>query len=442
MPVIEKNILTLAQLLQKSNLAIPPFQRPYKWTANNVIQLIDDIERFRPETPRYRIGTVVIYQDGTELQIVDGQQRCLTFLLVLKAIMALRCDKLESAELKEYLKAIERSAFKPAFNSEVSQQNIRQNYREIERRVAGVSEAFIEYFLNGCEVTYFVIDDISEAFQFFDSQNARGRDLEPHDLLKAYHLRELNDSPVKTADTELVELISDWENAGTSALSELFADFMFRVRGWVNGRSSRYFTKKDVWMFKGVNIETGTPYPYVQLYKLTTEYLKSGQIQSFPFQLDQIIINGRYFFDMIRHYRLLSAKLAAGLSGLDEVAICILKILDEYPERERTGDKYVRMMFDCALLHYIDRFDTNGLSEAVKKIFIWAYSLRLNYQVLQLASVDNYVLREVNMFRKIKNAVRHDSITTMELPLVSKDFKCSNTAAIKKLFKELKYVGD
>ena len=33
-----------------------------------------------------------------------------------------------------------------------------------------------------------VLQDISEAFQFFDSQNARGKDLEPHDLLKAYHL--------------------------------------------------------------------------------------------------------------------------------------------------------------------------------------------------------------------------------------------------------------
>jgi hypothetical protein len=30
----------------------------------------------------------------------------------------------------------------------------------------------------------FALTDVSEAFQFFDSQNARGRDLESHDLLK------------------------------------------------------------------------------------------------------------------------------------------------------------------------------------------------------------------------------------------------------------------
>ena len=30
---------------------------------------------------------------------------------------------------------------------------------------------------------------LSEAFQLFDSQNNRGKSLEPHDLLKAYHLR-------------------------------------------------------------------------------------------------------------------------------------------------------------------------------------------------------------------------------------------------------------
>lgn len=37
------------------------------------------------------------------------------------------------------------------------------------------------------------VDKISEAFQLFDSQNTRGRALYPHDLLKAYHLREIHD---------------------------------------------------------------------------------------------------------------------------------------------------------------------------------------------------------------------------------------------------------
>ena len=44
-----------------------------------------------------------------------------------------------------------------------------------------------------CELIVVITDDVSEAFQFFDSQNARGKALYPHDLLKAYHLREMTE---------------------------------------------------------------------------------------------------------------------------------------------------------------------------------------------------------------------------------------------------------
>jgi hypothetical protein len=140
---------------------------------------------------------------------------------------------------------------------------------------------------------------------------------------------------------------------------------------------------------------------------------------------------------MVRHYHQISIP----DDVLDESARKIMQALDTYPDRIRTGDKYVRMIFNCAMLYYIDRFGPQELSGAVRKIFIWAYSLRLNYQVLQMASVDNYVMREQNMFRKIRNSVLHENITAMELPLVSKDFKCTNTNEIKDLFIEMHYVN-
>jgi hypothetical protein len=39
------------------------------------------------------------------------------------------------------------------------------------------------------------VDKVEEAFQLFDSQNTRGKELDPHDLLKAYHLREMKRYP-------------------------------------------------------------------------------------------------------------------------------------------------------------------------------------------------------------------------------------------------------
>ena len=190
MGIVKTEIVTIGDFLQHKNLHIPHFQRPYKWSVRNVIQLLDDIQRFKGDTP-YRIGTIVIFREDEFDKIVDGQQRTITFLLFIKAILEHKFTSIENKSLKQLLNQIKENSFSPSFKSDISKKNIQDNYREIERRITNIGEDVIEFFLNKCEITHFVIDDISEAFQFFDSQNARGKDLEPHDLLKAYHLKKL-----------------------------------------------------------------------------------------------------------------------------------------------------------------------------------------------------------------------------------------------------------
>ena len=57
-------------------------------------------------------------------------------------------------------------------------------------------------------------DSEQDAFQFFDSQNSRGKALKPHDLLKSYHLREM----VRDPEQLKIRLISDWEDMYQNAL--------------------------------------------------------------------------------------------------------------------------------------------------------------------------------------------------------------------------------
>lgn len=63
-------------------------------------------------------------------------------------------------------------------------------------------ERLKDYIKTNCELIVVITSDVSEAFQFFDSQNARGKALYPHDLLKAYHLREMSD--VSEEETERI----------------------------------------------------------------------------------------------------------------------------------------------------------------------------------------------------------------------------------------------
>ena len=80
-------------------LKIPGYQRPYKWSTKNACQLVDDIEEaFKSNKEIYRVGTLILHeekikndsnQSGFVYNIVDGQQRTITFLLLLKCCFTL-----------------------------------------------------------------------------------------------------------------------------------------------------------------------------------------------------------------------------------------------------------------------------------------------------------------------------------------------------------------
>lgn len=461
-PDLDKTVLPVHALLGLRQLSIPAYQRPYKWGLKNISDLFSDIGRHLGKTA-YRLGTVVFHaradDGGAWLDIVDGQQRTLTLLLAVKAIIACRLGTLERPELAHMLTelgpAIDAFMTRQRFASRISEVNLRQNYQELRRLVGRpeFTEQHIDFLLNRCELVSFVLDDVSEAFQFFDSQNARGRDLAPHDLLKAYHLREFagHEEALKAG------AVAHWERLQSAHLETLFASYLYRVRQWAEGKPARYFGKEQVDLFKGVNLDRVGHFPYVDALRIVHRSAdESGT--AFPFHLDQMIINGRRFFEMAEHYqRRVSAIIAGGQKADSEQPVAILdtellpqasriiRTLNSYRRRTRPGDRYVRAMFDCALIFYIDKFGTQDLSTAVEKCFIWAYSCRLRQQVVQLATMDNYVLKH-NLIRAIHDARLPDDIHALAWPtLTASDYKNSKDAAsdakdkLLQLFKEMKY---
>lgn len=81
-------VISVYELLQDSQLHIPLYQRPYKWAEKNVRSLIDDVIRFKDKSA-YRLGTIVIHDDGDKHNIVDGQQRTVSLILLAQALSQL-----------------------------------------------------------------------------------------------------------------------------------------------------------------------------------------------------------------------------------------------------------------------------------------------------------------------------------------------------------------
>jgi len=441
---LNPKIKPLKSILFSSNLKIPHYQRPYKWKKKNVKQLMEDIIQHKDKSA-YRIGTIVIHKDEKgDLNIVDGQQRILTLTLIATALFEHNKDL-----LKKYNKN-DLSISNWKIENDISKNNLVQNYNEIKTSIKDFGVEEIDFFFNQCEFVYIELKTISEAFQFFDSQNSRGKDLEPHDLLKAFHLREMKNN----SEQERINSVEKWESIESKELVRFFNDYLFRVRNWSKGRSARYFTKDDVNIFKGISLDNPNKFNFIQPYRINhffTEQYNSDitrkidlNIMEFPFQIDQLIINGKRFFEYFHYY---SKQISAIENDFEENIINplgenntraknILNTLQSYEGRNRTGDRYVKNIFDCCLLYYLDKFGTHDLGKAIEKFFLWSYNLRIELHSVQLASIDNAGKRNDGFFRVIREAIDTKDIRqkNIESPKVKKGTKIDE---IIKHFKEL-----
>ena len=426
------------QNLEYDRLTIPSYQRPYKWSTKNVNQLIDDIMTFCEQgTQEYRLGTLVLHklskEPSSKMEIVDGQQRSITLLLLLYELS--RKKEFEDLFLPEFYDSMYSFLSKKQFHDSISKQHIKENMNAIQFRIVEFKKKHVRFLLANCSFVVIALYDISEAFQFFDSQNARGKELEPHDLLKAYHLREIP----QISNTDL-QNITGWENMDTSYLASLFL-ILFRIKRWTEAKNGRFFTSNSIDTFKGYSVnKSQLPYQriflmadcYAQIYNNDVSRRLDRQHMEYPHQIDQATINGSLFFDMIRYYSVKNKELSDLIKKYSDK---IGSALASYPERHRDGDKFTRILFNAALLFYYDKFGTEGIDKAITKIFLWSYTMRLTHDAVKRTTMDNYAREENSAFKIIHCATKPSDLLNWNLPIIkATSIKQKGMTSIKEIF--------
>lgn len=401
-------VISITELLKKK-LNIPNYQRPYKWGVQNIEELLKDINVAIEDYDKYggrfkyRIGTIILHKksDGN-FDIIDGQQRIISLLLI---YLCLKPE--ENFSISDH-----------QFTNKITQANIHENYMFIARWLKGDKDNFIKAFDDILEVVVLNVKKESEAFQLFDSQNARGKALDPHDLLKAYHLREMKQYPY-----EMQHAVTRWEAREASQIRELFDLFLFPIWNWSRGMKSKPFTAKEIDTYKGIS--ELLPYTYARRVR-----------KAMPcFQITEPFISGNDFFEMVEHYLQLLTDIKTEIfteKKFDEIKKIICKGRNVYSIEEMDSIKYgsagfvyARNLFYCALLCYYDKFHNFDVM-AVKNLFIWAFMLRVDLRSLGFASINKYAIggennssytNKIPMFSKISFARLHNEISSLSIKL-------------------------
>ena len=289
---------------KKSNFLIPDYQRPYAWTTVECQTLWDDIftfafpdndfSRFDSDNDEYFLGPIVTFKnENGKMEIIDGQQRLTTLMLLLRAFYAKygnmqdENSKMTSASIEKCIWRTDefgkpnKSALK--IDSEVATDNDKEeflnilktgnvskeqksnyavNYRFFQEKIDQFLNSFPSYFsylptriLNNCILLPIEAESQDTALRIFSTLNDRGKPLSDSDIFKAQFYKHYASQGRKK------EFIDQWKaleeqcekifhpTSGTP-MDELFTRYMYYERARMGIKSSttealRKFYEKD-----------------------------------------------------------------------------------------------------------------------------------------------------------------------------------------------------
>jgi hypothetical protein len=281
--VNQKSVRDLFQN-NKTDFLIPDYQRPYAWGKEECGTLWEDIfefaipgadaTKFNSDKDEYFLGPIVTYQNGErQLEIIDGQQRLTTLMLLLRAFYDYFTNMQDQNSIQTR-EAIGKCIWKTdefgnpdkqtlKINSEVATDNDKDEFLSILRTgITGekqksryaenfrffmqkIQEFLIKYptyfsylpirILNNCILLPIEAESQDTALRIFSTLNDRGLPLSDSDIFKAQFYKYYSDKEQKDAFIDqwkkLEELCGQiFQPKKGTPLDELFTRYMYFIR--------------------------------------------------------------------------------------------------------------------------------------------------------------------------------------------------------------------
>lgn len=334
------------------NITIPDYQRPYVWDTERVKILLEDLDEYlqidteqdknKPE--KYLLGSLIVYYNDNEdkFEVVDGQQRLVSLALILRVLE--KSDFLSNSK----------------FTHNESKSHIKENYEFIKSWFEARQDKEEIFKQNLCEKVEFIYvkaPSLDDAFIFFDSANAKGKRLEGYDLIKAFHLRALEDynpkAQAKDSKSSLTAYFAkEFENLATDSetLKILFNETLTPARQWLRHNSDKVSYQMDIYGEFCAEIP--------QRFKTQPLIAKDslGILQNF--------VGGVDFFEYLSHFHSLYERL------------CSVEFYKKLVEIDGRGFEYNRYIYIMAVLIYLNKFPNGRVDYMLRLIARAVFALR------------------------------------------------------------------
>jgi len=366
--LLESNIKEIAETGIVAQLNIPEYQRPYVWNEKQINKFLNDwieYSNIEVEKPLYYLGSIILHQDDKgNLNIIDGQQRITTALLI---------QKIQGKRILNNIK----------FSNSKSINQIKKNLSYLKAIKNGdifeYSEVDILATIDFSKINITIIITKNEdlAYTFFETQNTGGVRLSGSDILKAHHLRAVQNKKMVTYQARRWEQYDNYE-------IEYIVQHLTKVRFWDNRHWRHFPFYRDINGIKQsiideFTIKTKSNNDNISYYISAVNKSADRLVQIHESQykmLKQPLSNGDNTLDYILEY----AELYIILFKEDNYYL----VDDRFYEFRKAiingnnGTVFLKELFEVSILSYVSRFGFHRLFEASLLIFRAIYSLRVS----------------------------------------------------------------
>lgn len=256
---IDGKKIELKELLSRDYFyRVPEYQRPYSWDEEQFQDLIQDLLDAKKEQ-EYFLGTIVVHKKEGVNDIVDGQQRLTTTMILLACLR----DLIEDQEFKDSIqeKIIQKANVvdgipekirievkdREIFNELIALEKGTVINKEKERlpepqwryvtaiktfreKLLKLSQdelkKFTKFFSQNCIMIFLSTDTFDDAFKLFTIVNDRGKQLRRIDILKANNI---SPSIIKS-EAVRNSLAQKWEDWEKTLGGDTFENVLFLLR--------------------------------------------------------------------------------------------------------------------------------------------------------------------------------------------------------------------
>ena len=208
---------------------IPTYQRGYRWDIRQVEDLLNDLYEFKNTANTnagefYCLQPIVVKKREDDYEVIDGQQRLTTILIILKYLNQKRTFSINYATRpgsEQFLDGICDRAKGDIVEKNIDFFFMRTAYLTVEKWFDTMVEEHEEYsletemttyLLRYCKVIWYEVDDDVDAESIFTRLNIGKIPLSNAELIKALLLRESNYSEDgKITYLRQMEIASEWD---------------------------------------------------------------------------------------------------------------------------------------------------------------------------------------------------------------------------------------